>query len=419
MPATSITFNVEDLKTPDRLERVLRQFERAMQVTSTDTQKAVAAVATQVNQVAQSGIAASAPPPGLVPSVPLLSEDTHANRLANYPTPSTIGAQFFETDRTVLYIANTSLAWEYSAGTYLAAVASRPSDLGTNDAGFLFYATDQTMLYVWGGAAWTAVPGTLSAPQFTRLSLGGVSPTTWESFINTGVVTFTASYDSVAAMGSAPMLKLTNNNSSALGLYLADVTGGQRVYIWDPTQTMPNIVSTGIKPSFAVYGDVLLGDIDALGSNPLTLFRRPATGLSATAVTQFFSAQNNINDTDGGAGFILAPDQTGAVNSGYIRFVAYGQGTGSVANSILFAGRTGVNTFTDQIIINGTSGKFTTYAGATPTNGQILIGGTAAGNWTAGTLTGTSNQVTVTNGNNTITLSTPQDIATSSTPQFA
>src|SRR5881396_1950074 len=157
MPATSITFNVEDLKTPDRLERVLRQFERAMQVTSTDTQKAVAAVATQVNQVAQSGIAASAPPPGLVPSVPLVSEDTHANRLANYPTPATIGAQFFETDRTVLYIANTSLAWEYSAGTYLAAVASRPSDLGTSDAGFLFYATNQLTLYIWTGAAWNTI----------------------------------------------------------------------------------------------------------------------------------------------------------------------------------------------------------------------------------------------------------------------
>src|SRR5439155_17267890 len=149
MPATSITFNVEDLKTPDRLERVLRQFQRAMVVTSTASEKAVATVTAQVNQVTQSGIAASVPPPGLTPSVPLVSEDTHANRLANYPTPATIGAQFFETDRTVFYIANTSLAWEYSAGAYVAAIASRPSDLTTNDTGFLFYATDQTMLYTW------------------------------------------------------------------------------------------------------------------------------------------------------------------------------------------------------------------------------------------------------------------------------
>src|SRR5436309_752675 len=144
MPATSITFNVEDLKTPDRLERVLRQFQRAMVVTATDNQKAVAAVATQVNQVAQSGIAASVPPPGLVPSVPLVSEDSHANRLANY-VATTIGSLFWETDRTILYVVKNNsgtLVWEYTAGTMLAAIASRPADLGTTDAGFLFYATD-------------------------------------------------------------------------------------------------------------------------------------------------------------------------------------------------------------------------------------------------------------------------------------
>jgi hypothetical protein len=155
MPAHSITFNVEDLRTPDRLERVLRQFERAMQVTSTASETAVQTLAVQVSTVTSAG--PSAPPPGLTPSVPLVSEDTHANRLTNYPSPTTIGSQFWETDRTALYIANTSLAWEYAAGAYVAAVASQPSDLGTNDTGFLFYATDQATVYIWTGAAWNTI----------------------------------------------------------------------------------------------------------------------------------------------------------------------------------------------------------------------------------------------------------------------
>ena len=63
--------------------------------------------------------------------------------------------------------------------------------------------------------------------------------------------------------------------------------------------------------------------------------------------------------------------------------------------------------------------KLLTYNNAAPTDGQLLIGGTSAGNFTAATLTGTTNQITVTNGNNTVTLATPQNIHSAATPQFA
>jgi len=65
------------------------------------------------------------------------------------------------------------------------------------------------------------------------------------------------------------------------------------------------------------------------------------------------------------------------------------------------------------------TGKITKYGGSTPTDGQLLIGGTSNGNFTAATLTGTANQVNVANGNGSITLSLPQSIATSSGPTFA
>lgn len=56
----------------------------------------------------------------------------------------------------------------------------------------------------------------------------------------------------------------------------------------------------------------------------------------------------------------------------------------------------------DTFTVNA-SGKITEYTNAAPTDGQLLIGGTAAGNFTAATLTAGTG-ITITNGNNTITI---------------
>lgn len=159
-------------------------------------------------------------------------------------------------------------------------------------------------------------------------------------------VTFVAKRESIAGMGSSEMLSIAPTTNDDLKLYLASVTGGMRMYLWDDAVTLPNIVSTGLKPTFAVTGDILVGDIDAYGSNPMTHFRRPATGLVASAVTQFFSAKNGVNDTDGGAQFVMAPSTGGSDNDGYIELVAYGQGSGSLANAILFTTRSGAGAVT-------------------------------------------------------------------------
>src|SRR5207245_242708 len=60
-----------------------------------------------------------------------------------------------------------------------------------------------------------------------------------------------------------------------------------------------------------------------------------------------------------------------------------------------------------------------TGTGSATTDGQLLVGNTATGNWSVATLTGTSNEVTVTNGNGSVTLSTPQAIGTGNSPTFA
>ena len=61
---------------------------------------------------------------------------------------------FMASDRGYVSWVSDGLVWRYFAGHYTAAVASRPADLGANDVGFLFRATDIGGPYFWDGAAW-------------------------------------------------------------------------------------------------------------------------------------------------------------------------------------------------------------------------------------------------------------------------
>ena len=109
---------------------------------------------------------------------------THALRLA---TPATTGNWFFETDRLYLYSANPTNQWVFAAGSNLASGASRPADLGANDAGALFIqqdtnlagggATGGNVLWWWNGGNWDYGGGTLygdlaNKPAATHAILG-------------------------------------------------------------------------------------------------------------------------------------------------------------------------------------------------------------------------------------------------------
>lgn len=97
-------------------------------------------------------------------------QDTHANRLANYPAANYPSAtEFFESDRHVFYIDNGT-AWLYQSGVMLAPAANRPIDLGANDTGFAFIATDTGLISTWNGIAWinptAALPAIVDALTF-------------------------------------------------------------------------------------------------------------------------------------------------------------------------------------------------------------------------------------------------------------
>lgn len=168
-----LTFTIEDFKSPERLERLFQRLNQALgqSPASASSQPDYQALVERLAPLIRSQLQASGsaplnlqsllPPMGLGTAVVL--EDTHANRLTSYlPADYDVGAAFYETDRTVLYVVATvsgAKVWKFAAGSFTAARASYPSDLGTNDDGFLFYINNYAHLARWDGTAWRLVDG--------------------------------------------------------------------------------------------------------------------------------------------------------------------------------------------------------------------------------------------------------------------
>ena len=171
-----ITFNIEDLKTPDRLERVLRQFSNAIDYASKipalpDTSKLAELLATPIRDQLQATGIAPLNLQSLLPSIGTgtIIVDTHANRLAIYNLNSyPVGTLFYETDRTVIYViinSSGTLVWLFVAGSGpmrgTLSPDTKPTDIGANDVNFRFYSTDYGNEYRWDGSVWllTSFPG--------------------------------------------------------------------------------------------------------------------------------------------------------------------------------------------------------------------------------------------------------------------
>lgn len=91
-----------------------------------------------------------------MPMVGVIAVDTHANRLAKYPaTDYPVASHFRESDRGALY-RNTGSAWVYESGIMrTATIADKPTGLGANDVGFLWFTADYKHTWRWLGSAWT------------------------------------------------------------------------------------------------------------------------------------------------------------------------------------------------------------------------------------------------------------------------
>jgi hypothetical protein len=105
-------------------------------------------------------------------------QDSHADRVANYdPADYVAGDLFYETDRTVLYRLNAAeTAWVYATGEMSAAFADVPTDLGTDDEGFLLQITDYGHRVRWDGAAWEFAPGDQGNGYFQDFAVAPTVP---------------------------------------------------------------------------------------------------------------------------------------------------------------------------------------------------------------------------------------------------
>ncbi len=163
-----VKFTQGDLTTAAGLERVLRQFEQAIDdrvATPASPAPSRLPLPVAVNSSSGGGGGGGTP---VIPLPELTLIDTHANRLASYnPNNYNVGRQFFESDRTVLYVLEVisgSKVWRFTAGAYVSTFANRPADLGVNDSSFLFYATDTDAFYLWDGTIWNPVGGDVFGP---------------------------------------------------------------------------------------------------------------------------------------------------------------------------------------------------------------------------------------------------------------
>lgn len=321
--APPIQFSTDDLKTPDSLERVLRQFQVALSQIAAPSPAAAApsltALAAQLAPLLNKQLSAGGIAPlnlqSLLPSIAdgagISIEDTHASRLTLYPASNyPAGTLYYETDRTTLYAVISSsgaLVWQYVAGMFAAPIASKPADLGTNDTGFLYWVTVQNHIFRWAATTWSFVDeeggsiiDRVSAPTSTgwqlcdgtatdylQISAGNIVATAFttpdETTANPGTFhTSAAAYTAVFNAATAPVF--TGTPAVLTGSVSAPVFTGNAVTSGNDSGT-GTVVAAGVGTTVATHTHT--HDTTATGSNnapTLTMNSyTPAGTVAATA----------------------------------------------------------------------------------------------------------------------------------------
>jgi hypothetical protein len=236
---------------------------------------------------------------------------THAQRLATTeaggldidPANYLQGALYTETDRGAIYqdrialSANgkTQATWVYAAGQMVDLFANRPADLGANDAGFSFRASDTTISYRWSGTAWIYVAGVYTRTQaqlaalIATLAAGDVGLRIYVSdfhhvlWCTAATTTSWAPEDDLRA-GEGPILREIDPSPVA-GWQLYDGTAGVLYLKADGTTgtvTLPDLVSAANKAAYAKAGSPNGGPNAAV---PPTVGAAAATDTAVTGIT--------------------------------------------------------------------------------------------------------------------------------------
>jgi hypothetical protein len=188
----------------------------------------------------------------------LVIEDTHSNRSLYPATSYSIGTLYWETDRTVWYLValvGGVNVWIYASGEFRDVQASLPSDLGVNDAGFLFQVSDYNHRLRWSGTIWGWAGGEIGSCYMQLFEVDPSPAAGWHLYDGS-----TVNYlRSVGTLGSVTLPDLTSTAAKAAYPKAGSADAG-------PT--------AAIAPTFA-------GTTDNTGVNTMSILVIPApTGLS-------------------------------------------------------------------------------------------------------------------------------------------
>jgi hypothetical protein len=167
------------------------------------------------------------------------------------PGPSAVltGSLYGETDRMVIYQSRllfTTPTWVYVAGGMVSTLANLPTDLGTNDVGFLFYATDYYHLYRWSGTVWAFAEGSESSGMICAAVPGSLNPASAWKACDGSTVTIATNSGGTTAVATPPMTGGVFLRAVAAGSYTGTTVA--------PTATtlLTNVtVTTSVAPSSA------------------------------------------------------------------------------------------------------------------------------------------------------------------------
>jgi len=167
-------------------------------------------------------------------------EGTHAERVSptdpKYdPANFRPGTWFYETDRKILYqvrIVGDAPVWVYVAGTMRNTLANKPTDLGTNDTGFLFYATDYTHTWRWTGTTWEYAPGDRASGEIAWFT---ADPGTGWKLCNGSSGTRTTATATTAAVATPNLIGVY---AKGAGVYTGGVVAGTNGTLSGSTDTV-------------------------------------------------------------------------------------------------------------------------------------------------------------------------------------
>lgn len=293
---------------------------------------------------------------------PLIQYGTHATRTGIAPGALTDGALFVETDRVALYQVQQvsgAAVWALVGGSFDPKGdndASKPSDLGTTDAGYVFFAKDKGFRYRWSGSAWKYHDGILIDVFANRPAFGSADTNfvfvasdrgnqAWAA--GTSAWTLLAGWGEPMSGTLSPDQKPTLTTADAgLKFYATDF---DRTYRWTGAVWADAIVPSSVPRKTIVWSDIALGTGFAL--------------CDGSTVT--------VSTSSGGTASYTTPNLTGS--NAFVRANTTSRGTGGSLHHFHGLGETGTLDGS-TLSFGGTTFKVPYYTPSTPETGNNTDG---------------------------------------------